>query len=195
MPAIGGPTENRTQRGDLARITCTPVPGPKKLMNERRQLSPLSRPDRLKPARPNLSARVGFEPTRLQVGPLQKTAMKNPARACARRGSVNLSVDAGTLYPAESPSLLPFRAPNLCSGRDWRAQYRDRVANSMAAVLTKDMSSLCVIARDINGRRGTCNPLSCKIFCIGRLFQVRDGKPSSNFGRLIDSMSPKLRRL
>jgi len=24
----GGPTENRTQRGDLARITCTPVPGP-----------------------------------------------------------------------------------------------------------------------------------------------------------------------
>jgi hypothetical protein len=165
-PQNGGPTENRTQRGDLARITCTPVPGPK-TRRTRGDGCLLSRRDRLKPARPNSSARVGFEPTRLQVGPLQKTAMKNPARACARRGSVNLSVDAGTLYPAESPSLLPCRAPNLCSGRDWRAQYQGRVANSMAAVLTKHMFSLCVMARDINVWRGTCNPYRAKFFASG----------------------------
>jgi hypothetical protein len=30
-PRIGGPTESRTQRADLARISCTPVPSPKKI--------------------------------------------------------------------------------------------------------------------------------------------------------------------
>ena len=28
-PRIGGPTENRTRRADLARISCAPAPGPK----------------------------------------------------------------------------------------------------------------------------------------------------------------------
>lgn len=32
----------------------------------------LSRPDRLKPARPEFGRKGGFEPTRLQVGPLKK---------------------------------------------------------------------------------------------------------------------------
>lgn len=95
--------------------------------------------------------------------------MKNPARACARRGSVNLSVDAGTRYPAESPSLTPRSIPNLSSGRDRRAQCRGRVANDMAAVLAEDMFSLCVMARDINGRRAACNPFPATFFASGGL--------------------------
>jgi hypothetical protein len=121
-------------------------------------------PDRLKPARPNFERKGGCEPTRLQVGPFKKTAMKNPARACARRGSVNLSVDAGAFHPAESPSPLPCSVPNLRSGRDWRAQCHGRVATNMAAVRPRDMFSLCVMALDMNERRDTCNPFRRKFF-------------------------------
>jgi hypothetical protein len=107
--------------------------------------------------------------------------MKNPARACARRGSVNLPVDAGTLYPAESPSLPSRSAPNLCSGRMRRAQYRGRVANNMAAILAKDMFSPCVMVRDINGRPGTCNPFRTTFFESDGISKFTGGSPASNF--------------
>lgn len=172
--------------------SAAPSARPKKLTPKNLQIRGdgclLSRSDRLKPARSNLSARVGLSPHDYKSAH-SKSAMKNPAWACARRGPVNLSVDAGARHPAESPSLLPCSGPYLCSSRDWRAQCHGRVANSMAAVVPKDMFSLCVMALDMNGRRVTCNPFRRKFFSSSRFskFETSDDfeiSASRRFGRV-----------
>jgi hypothetical protein len=124
----------------------------------------LSRPDRLKPARPNLGARMGSEPTRLQVGPLKKRNEK--PRSGLRAAGFDQPIGRCRFYPAEPPSQPLCGYPNLCSESDRRAQSRDRVADGAAAVTRMDMSRLCFMIRSYKRITPRLQSFSPKIFSI-----------------------------
>lgn len=115
----GGPTENRTQRADLARISCTPAPGPReKSINERGIGAPsLSfRPDRLKPATP-MRGRFGeVLPRTTTSRPNFKTSSKHKLKTplgLSRGGvRINLAVVRIESYPVEPPTRLSRSLPN-----------------------------------------------------------------------------------